>query len=345
MKAPPLNPANPTPAHEWLPVPAASAKIKSTIGTNPSGMPVSPPSNSSAALPSSAAHTIPGSQFARFPPSSQNLSEEALDPYFINFEASSKELENLLQGSMEKSNRRMLTHYSALSEDLAELGARYNAFSLSEQSPTLATAIEKIGQAADDTYIATGELSSQLSATFAEPMRESAQFAGVVRSVLRYRVLKRVQEEMTKDELDKKRALLANLKEQEEQSQRMSSHLNTYGSSPSTPRRSLSSGSRPSQDRSRAEDEVASIDSDFPPTHGDASPPSADQGLPESHSSPSAHKKSSSGNFISNKIFGRISHAFQGVVDSDPVKTRQDMIGKTIEQVKHVSLVFRVVMI
>jgi hypothetical protein len=35
-------------------------------------------------------------------------------------------------------------------------------------------------------------------------MRESAQFAGVVRSVLRYRVLKRVQEEMTKDELAKR---------------------------------------------------------------------------------------------------------------------------------------------
>jgi hypothetical protein len=30
-----------------------------------------------------------------------------------------------------------------------ELGARYNGFSLSEQSPTVAAAIERIGQAAD----------------------------------------------------------------------------------------------------------------------------------------------------------------------------------------------------
>jgi sorting nexin-41/42 len=296
----------------------------------PLGTPISPAGSSGKA--SSVAHTTPAAQIVRFPSSSQNLSEADLDPYFINFEASSKELETLLQGSMEKSNRRMLSHYSSLSEDLAELGARYNAFSLSEQSPTLATAIEKIGQAADNTYMATSQFSSQLSATFAEPMRESAQFAGIVRSVLRYRVLKRVQEDMTKDELEKKRALVANLKEQEEQSQRMSATLNTYAS-PSTPKRSTTSSSQTTPS-GRREDDRSSIDSDFPPTRGDSSPPpSADQGQPET---PSSHRKSSSASFISNKLFGRISHAFQGVVDSDPVKSRQDLIGKTMEQVKQV---------
>lgn len=282
-------------------------------------------------MTSSAAHTTPGSHFNRFPSTSQNLSETDLDPYFINFEASSKELENLLQGSMEKSNRRMLSHYSSLSEDLADLGARYNAFSLSETSTTLATAIEKVGQASDNTYMATSEFSSQLSATFAEPMRESAQFAGIVRSVLRYRVLKRIQEEMTKDELEKKRALLINLKDQEEQSQRMTATLHNYVD-PTTPKRSTSSASRSSPQRN--DDDIASIDSDFPPTLGESTPPSANQGQPET---PSSHRKSSSGGFISNKIFGRISHAFQGVVDSDPVKSRQDLIGKTMEQVKQVS--------
>jgi hypothetical protein len=91
------------------------------------------------------------------------MTEEQLDPYFVNFETSSKELENLLQGSMEKVNRRTLSHLSALGEDLAELGARFNAFSLSEQSQSLAGAIEKTGQAVDSTYIATAELSSSLS--------------------------------------------------------------------------------------------------------------------------------------------------------------------------------------
>jgi hypothetical protein len=252
---------------------------------------------------------------------------------------------------MEKSNRRTLNHYAGLAEDLSELGARYNGFSLSEQSQSLAIAIEKVGQAVDQTFVATTEMSSQLSATFAEPMRESAQFAGVVRSVLRYRVLKRVQDEMTHDELNKKRTLLANLRDQEEQSQRMSATLNSYGATPrNAPRRSLSSGSRGSSERQRPsrEDDVASIDSDFPPTHGDNNAvPSASQGAPvqESYSASSSpvHKKSSSGNFISNKIFGRINHAFHGIVDSDPVKTRQDLIGKTSEQVKQVCAIFSTV--
>ncbi|KAF2674212.1 sorting nexin-like protein-41 [Microthyrium microscopicum] len=328
LKAPPLNTTNPTTAHSYLPVPSSSAKLKSSLSSTSSATPTSPSNYNSSSQPTG--DTIPPSHFNRFPPSTEQLSEEELDPYFINFEASSKELENLLQGSMEKSNRRMLSHYSSLAEDLMELGARYNAFSLSEQSPTLATAIEKIGQAADTTYMVTGDFSTQLSATFAEPMRESAQFAGVVRSVLRYRVLKRVQEEMAKDDLERKRALLANLKDQEEQSARMSATLNNY-TGPTTPRRSNSGGSRPSPDR-RRDDDVASIDSDFPPTMGDASPPSANQGQAEAPAS--NHKKSTSGGFISNKIFGRLSHAFQGVVDSDPVKTRQDLIGKTSEQVK-----------
>ncbi|KAF2434512.1 autophagy protein Atg20 [Tothia fuscella] len=349
LKAPPLDTANPKPGHAWLPVPPASAKLRSASGTSASGTPTSPPSGST--MPSAAAHTIPGSQFNRFPTQPEKLSEEDLDPYFVSFESSSKELEALLQGSMEKSNRRTLNHYSSMSEDLAELGARYNGFSLSEQSQSLAAAIERVGQAVDQTYIATSDLSSQLSATFAEPMRESAQFAGVVRSVLRYRVLKRVQDEMTHDELQKKRALLTSLRDQEEQSQRMGATLSQYNStSPSkpAPRRSNSSGTRNSSERPRPrEDDVASIDSDFPPTHGDNdnSVPSATQGAPQSGASssdssgtPGNHKKSSSGNFISNKIFGRITHAFHGVVDTDPVKTRQDLIGRTSEQVKQLEL-------
>jgi hypothetical protein len=252
---------------------------------------------------------------------------------------------------MEKSNRRMLTHYASLAEDMAELGARYNAFSLSENSTTLATAIEKMGQAVDSTYVKTRDLSSELSAHFAEPMRESAQFAGVVRSVLRYRVLKRVQEQMTEDELKKKKELLAMLNEQEEQSKRMAATLSGYTVSPSsTPKRSTSSASaRTSQDsqrRSREED-VVSVDSDFPPTHGDSAPPSAPQGLPAAVSEPSSptqnHKKSTSGNFVTNKIFGRISHAFHGVVDSDPVKTRHDLIGRTSEQVEQLTEAQKVV--
>lgn len=288
------------------------------------------------ASPSVAAHTTPGIQiFGRFPPDTQNLSEQDLDPYFINFEASSKELETLLTGPIEKVNRRTLTHLSTLSSDLSELGARYNGFSLSEQSPSLAAAIERVGQAVDSSYIATEELSGSLGASFAEPMRESSQFAGVVRGVLKYRVMKRIQQEMTNDELARKRASLEAFETSESQAKRIDQYLSSSGTA-NAPRRSNSSAREsPSSRRENAQEDTASIDSDFPPTHGDASStPSAAQGAPESQSPP-VHRKSSSGNFITNKIFGRISHAVHGVVDVDPERTRRDQIGRTRESISH----------
>ena len=341
MKAPPLNPSNPTPAHQWLPVPSSSAKLKSGSRTSSTGTPSSPPGSS--AIISSAAHTIPGPQvFGRFPPSSQNLSEQDLDPYFVNFETSTRELELLLQGNIEKVNRRTLNHLSALSADMADLGARYNGFSLSEQSPTVAAAIERIGQAVDSSYIATEELSSTLGANFAEPMREEAQFASVVRGVLRFRVLKRIQEEMTRDELANKKALLDSLERSEQEAKRIEQYLSGTGAPSGTPKRSTSSASArsarsdisgtPRNDGTH--EDTASIDSDFPPTHGEG-PPSASHGPSESEpTSPSNnHRKSQSGGF---KIFGRISHAVHGIVDVDPERTRRDQIGKTKESLTHV---------
>ena len=343
LKAPPLDPANPTPAHNWLPVPSSSAKLKSSGNVSSSGTPTSPSDNT--IMPSAAAHTIPGPQiFGRFPPSSQHLSEQDLDPYFINFEASSRELELLLQGSIEKVNRRTLEHLTKLSADFAELGARYNGFSLSEQSPMVAAAIERVGQACDNTYLETEALSSDLGASFAEPMRESAQFAGVVRSVLRYRVLKRVQQEMTRDELDKKKTLLDSLERSEIEAKRIDAYLSSSISPQNMPKRSTSSASqRSNQEQTPAgrrqtssEEETASLDSDFPPTHGDtaSSIPSAEQGTPQSQGdnmSSSTHKKSQSGNFVTNKIFGSFRHAVNGFVDVDPERTRRDQIGKTKE--------------
>ncbi|KAI4180607.1 MAG: hypothetical protein L6R41_007133 [Letrouitia leprolyta] len=342
MRAPPLDPSNPTPAHQWLPVPSTSAKLRSVSRTSSMGTPTSPPAQSFKA--STAAHTIPGPQlYGKFPPSSQHLSEQELDPYFNNFESNTRDLELLLQGSIEKVNRRTLTHLSSLSTDMAELGARYNGFALSEQSATVAAAIERIGQAVDSSYIATEELSSSLGANFAEPMRESAQFAGVVRSVLRYRIMKRIQEEMTKDELFAKRSLLDSLERSEMEANRIEQYLSGSTTLASTPKRSTSSASArstrsqqaPTTRREGSNEDADSVDSDFPPTHanGPGSPPTSSQGPPEQDpSSPIGnHRKSPSGGFVANKIFGRISHAIHGVVDVDPERTRRDTIGKTRE--------------
>ncbi len=347
LKAPPLDPSNPTPAHQWLPIPSSSAKLRSASRTTASGTPSSPPRYP--VMASSAAHTTPAPQvFGRFPSASLNLSEQELDPYFTNFENSTRELELLLQGNIEKVNRRTLTHLSSLSTDMAELGARYNGFSLSEQSPTVAAAIERIGQAVDYSYIATEELSSMLGANFAEPMRESAQFAGVVRSVLRFRVLKRVQEEMTKEELLAKRQLLDSLERSELEAKRIEQYLSNTGAPSAPPKRSISSASARSSRsdtsatirREASTEDTASIDSDFPPTPGGGPPSheSVSHGTPgqePAHTS-AHHKKSPSGGFAANKIFGRISHAVHGIVDVDPERTRRDQIGKTRESLEHV---------
>ncbi|KEF59944.1 sorting nexin-41 [Exophiala aquamarina CBS 119918] len=340
LKAPPLDPANPTAAHNWLPIPPASAKIRPGGQNSSSGTPISPPDQS---WPSTAAHTTPGPQiFGRFPVAADKLSETELDPYFINFESSTRELELLLQGSIEKVNRRTLEHLTKLSADLAELGARYNGFSLSEQSTMVAAAIERIGQAVDSTYISTEELSLSLGATFAEPMRESAQFAGVVRNVLRYRVLKRVQQEMTREDLEKKRYLLDSLERSESEAKRIDAYLANSTVLSSPPRRSTSNASARSQTDGQSpggregHEETESVDSDFPPTHGDAvgSPPSSSQGQAQPQTgppSPPSHRKSPSGNFVTNKIFGSFRHAVNGFVDVDPERTRRDQIGKTRE--------------
>jgi len=218
-----------------------------------------------------------------------------------------------------------------------ELGARYNGFSLSEQSPTVAAAIERIGQAADTSYIETEELSNALSASFAEPMRESAQFASVVRGVLRYRVLKRVQEDMTRDELARKKTLLDSLERSELEAKRIEQYLNntSHQAGRTRPQRSLSASSAVSSEGGNAA--KASADSQFPSTHGQSiNSPSPSETLRHKKSDPSpssspAHRKSSSGTFVVNKIFGRINHAIHGFADVDPERTRRDQIGKTKE--------------
>ncbi|RKF65741.1 Sorting nexin-41 [Golovinomyces cichoracearum] len=335
MKAPPLDPANPSAAHVFLPIPPSSARLKATLNSqiNPQGMLTSPSENH---VPtSSTTQVIPGSRsISRFPLSSTRLSETELDPYFINFESAGKELELLLTGPLEKVNRRTLNHLSSLSLDFAELGARFNGFALSESSSSLASAIERVGQAIDTSYLATEELSGSLGASFAEPLRESALFAGVVRSLLRYRVLKRVQQEMINEELAKKRALLDSLEKSEVEAKRIEKYL--HGSGPSSsPRSSITSiTENPSRNEAQIEKaETASIDSDFPPTHSEVSPPSAGQGVPSGNKQIPYHRKSSSGNFITNKIFVRLSHAVHGVVDVDPERTRRDLIGKTRENI------------
>jgi len=168
----------------------------------------------------------------------------------------------------------------------------------------------------------------------------------VVRTVLRYRILKRVQEEMTREEIDRKRALLVSLERSEMEARRIDQYL----SGPNTPAhptstgvdggsadslKSRSVGASPitpssAAARDRRESDDNSVDSDFP----NEATPSAAQGLP---STPFAQRRAAgmAATFMTRGILGRINHAIHGIVDVDPERTRRDQIGKTRESIGH----------
>ncbi|KAF3171080.1 Sorting nexin, cytoplasm-to-vacuole targeting pathway/endosomal sorting [Orbilia oligospora] len=342
LRAPPIDPARPSPAHQYLPIPPANAKLKHIP---------SPPTSPQDSRPSGFTHV------RSLPSPSANLSEAELDPYFITYEGNTRAYETLLTSGVEKVNRRMLNRLSNLSTDLAELGARYNAFSLSEPAPTLGPAIEKVGQAVDSTYLATEELAAGLASGFTEPIRESAQFAGVVRNVLKYRMMKRVQEEITRDELAKAKMKLEQLEKSELEARRIEHYLAGSGvaAPPSVEAQRRNSESSLNQQqqggggggggsRSSGDSDAGSVDSDFPPTHSSPMPPPISttpvpypQGPQQGGAggvSPQHRKASSFSNPLSypvSKIFGKLTHAVSGIVDADPETTRRNNIGKTRE--------------
>ncbi|KAF3936325.1 hypothetical protein ABW19_dt0209359 [Dactylella cylindrospora] len=325
LKAPPIDPARPSPAHQYLPIPASNAKLKNVP---------SPPASPDNARPTGFTHT------RSLPSTTANLSEADLDPYFLTYEANTRAYETLLTSGVEKVNRRMLNRLSNLSTDLAELGARYNAFSLSEPAPTLGPAIEKVGQAVDSTYLATEELAAGLASGFTEPIRESAQFAGVVRSVLKYRMMKRIQEEITRDELAKAKMKLEQLEKSELEARRIESYLAGSGGATSaqSPRRNSESSINQTNKPSSNDSDAGSVDSDFPPTHSSPVPPPVSTSpipYPSSQSASPQHRKASSfSNTLAypvSKIFGKLTHAVSGIVDADPETTRRNNIGKTRE--------------
>lgn len=166
----------------------------------------------------SLAHT-----YLPIPPSSAKLKSQE-DSAFKEAETNAKEYENVIVNGLEKVNRRIIKRYTDESADLSELGARFNAFSL-EENGALATSIEKVGQAIDNSYIATEALVASLSSSFSEPLGESAQFASVVRSVLKYRRQKALQLEITADSLASKKLSLETLERVEQESQRINAYL------------------------------------------------------------------------------------------------------------------------
>ncbi|KAG5358048.1 Sorting nexin-41 [Yarrowia sp. B02] len=194
LRAPPVDPSNNvTEAHSYLPIPSANGVVRNRGGDE----------------------------------------EGRQEAFFAEAEKTAKEYEGVIGGGLEKVARRILKRYTDIAGDYAELGGRFNALSLEESDARMAATVEKVGQAIDSNYLATNHLVRELGRQFGEPLAESAQFSGVVRSVLKYRKQKALQLELTSDSLEAKRVTLASLEAAEADSQRISDALGrARGSAP-----------------------------------------------------------------------------------------------------------------
>lgn len=294
-------------------------------------------------------------------PSSSATLRNQDDSIYQNAELHAKEYENLVSGSLEKVNRRILKRYSEQALDLSDLGAKFNAFSL-EEHQALASAIEKVGQAIDNSYISTQALVSGISTSFTEPLGESAQFAAIVRSVLKFRKQKALQYEITTESLASKKATLETLERTEQEAQRINAYLHrdhpglnrgeaissnnlsapsslanepvpTQGNGNQSAPAASDNNSATIQPASSANSEE-STDSPiaaptqledssmlFPPTHAET----------VSSKQPSGHKKKRS--VFSIPGISKLNNAIHNIVDNDPETTRRNNIGKTREQI------------
>ncbi|KAI9202638.1 uncharacterized protein BJ171DRAFT_164969 [Polychytrium aggregatum] len=115
-----------------------------------------------------------------------------------------------------------------VAQQLAELGAVYNGWSLTEH--TLAAALESVGAATDTTAAATGQLAKSLEEAVTEPIQEYVQFSGAIEKLLRWRHTQHCEYESTIESLTSKEGQLTRLEASEHEAQRLTAVLNAEGS-------------------------------------------------------------------------------------------------------------------
>jgi len=281
------------------------------------------------------------------------------DRYFTEIDAAAKEYDLLIGSALEKITRRLIKRYADLSKDYESLGGAYNAFSLNESGGSLPLAIERVGQACDGTYLSLQELVAGLSAGFSEPLAESAQFAEILRGVVKYRRQKALQLELTRDTLASKSAQLNTLEKSEQEARRIEGALARIDGSQVLPRQpqgvgaSVQSGPTQSMHSSYGGGSLygggvssygASSSGDFgsPPT-GAVDPPSSpeaereeDDVVTSSPTSPKAKPKKRLSGVGKVFGFGKLNYAMKGIIDVDPETTRRNNIGKTKETIQQV---------
>lgn len=199
-----------------------------------------------------------------------------------------------------------------MANDYAELGAVYNGFSLNE-SGAIANAIEKIGQAVDASYTETGQMVTSLEGDFAEPIQEHAQFAQIIKQVLKFRHMKHVQVEMIENSLNSRKENLDNLLRMENEARRLEEAM--------TRERTIGSNAINVDEMNNDTDDARTLNETT-----DDNPYRVH--IPPSTTVPTRPVRSSNnwGNGPM-KVINAVGHTLQNIIDVNPEATRRNQIG------------------
>ena len=240
---------------------------------------------------------------------------------FQDSEAFTSRFESMMANNVELAERRLVRRWHDLSADYAELGALFNAQSLSE-SPHIAPAVERVGQAADATYMSYNDMLGSWEARVSEVVHEYTQYAKILQGILRWRHLKHQQLEIAQDDLANKKQQLADLEHIEAEYARLSSAMEIGGrglsSRPPPAPMQHSVYGRAAEEEDEEQREEAGLDA--APASSAPPPPPPAATLPPPRTG-------------SRGLLGSLSQTLQNVMDMDPDKTRQSTISRLREEV------------
>ncbi|WFC99403.1 hypothetical protein MYAM1_002147 [Malassezia yamatoensis] len=239
---------------------------------------------------------------------------------FQESEAFTKRFESQLSNRVELAQRRLVRRWHDIATDYADLGASFNAQSLSE-CKQLAPAVERVGQAADATYLAYNEMLAGWDAAVSEPLHEYTQYAKILGSILRWRHLKQQQLEEAQEQLATKQQQLADLEYVEAEHARLSSAMeigrNRSSSAQADPQVAV-------QPRRSVYGQAAESGEQFADPHEAAQATDAQHSPSLATMLPPAKRPG---------VIRSLSQALQNMMDVDPDKTRQTSISKLREEV------------
>lgn len=179
----------------------------------------------------------------------------------------------------------------------------------------MANAIEKVGQAVDASYTETGQMVTSLEGEFAEPIQEHAQFAQIIKQVLKFRHMKHVQVEQIENALNNKKDNLDSLLRMENEAKRLEEAM--------TRERTIGAN-------------AVNVDEINNGNEAEAEPEENPYLIDHHNNTATSNIRSSnrSNNYNSNwsgggpmKVISAVGHTLQNIIDVNPEATRRNQIG------------------